>query len=298
MRRIVFTVLTLSPLAAWGQSGEIPGRDLLTFPIGLTAEAPALGTTAGTGLWNPATALLPAGTHWRLSVSAMNAPSDISVAAQVFAVESAWRGTTVGLSVTRASVSNILRTDTDPQSIGNPVPYGTTMVSVVAARRLTADASLGVALRQRSGSLDDVSRAGLSVDVGAIVEHLSRLDVRIGASTFLLSPGAAAGERASWLLGVDGRAAGSDSVHSVRVGYSLQVAQGLFTEQYVFASARWADWEVRGGPSRTDIFGGTSIRLRLGVVLHYAGYNVGVAREDGVNGLAPTYQFSLSSLLK
>jgi hypothetical protein len=57
MRRIVFTVLTISPSAAWGQSGEIPVRDLLTCPVGLTAEA--LGTAAGTGLWNPATALLP-----------------------------------------------------------------------------------------------------------------------------------------------------------------------------------------------------------------------------------------------
>src|ERR1035437_3617345 len=131
MRRIVFTVLTLSPLAAWGQSGEIPGRDLLTFPVGLTAEAPALGTTAGTGLWNPATALLP-----------------------------------------------------EPQSIGNPVPYGTTVISL-----------------------------------------------------------AAASERASWLFGAN-------------------------------------------------------FRVRLGIVPHYAGYNIGVAREDGVNGLAPTYQFSLSSLLK
>jgi hypothetical protein len=87
-------------------------------------------------------------------------------------------------------------------------------------------------------------------------------------------------------------------VHGVRVGYSLQVAQSLFTEHYLFASARWGDWEVRGGPVQTDIYGGANIRVRLGIVLHYAGYNIGVAREDGVNGLAPTYQFSLSSLLK
>src|ERR1035437_11111193 len=75
MRRIAFTVLTVSPLAAWGQSGEIPGRDLLTFPIGLVAESAALGTTAGSGLWNPATALLPDGFRWRLSAGGgENAP--------------------------------------------------------------------------------------------------------------------------------------------------------------------------------------------------------------------------------
>jgi hypothetical protein len=298
MRRIVFTVLAISPLAAWAQSGEIPGRDLLTFPIGLAAEAPALGTAAGTGLWNPATVLLPDGSRWRLSASAMNAPSDISVSAQLFSVAGEWRKTTFGLSVTRAAVSDIIRTDTDPQSIGNPVPYGTTMVSLTAARRLTPDLSVGVAVRERNGSLDDVSRTGVSVDFGVVAEHLTHLDLKIGASTFLLSPGAAASERASWLFGVDGRVAGPDSVHAVRVGYSLQVAQGLFTEHYIFASARWGDWEVRGGPLQTDIFDGADIRLRLGIVLHYAGYTVGVAREDGVNGLAPTYQFTLSSVLK
>ena len=298
MRRIAFTVLVLGPLTAWGQSSEIPGRDLLTFPIGLTAEAPALGTTSGTGLWNPATALLPDGSRWRLSAAAMNAPSDIEVAAQLFAIAGEWRGTTLGFSVTRASVSDILRTDTDPQSIGDPVPYSTTVISLLAARRLTPHLSVGVAIRQRSGSLDDVTRSGVSADVGVIAEHLTRFDVRVGASTFLLSPGAAAEERASWLFATDAHVAGPDSVHAVRVGYSLQVAQSLFTEHYLFASARWGDWEVRGGPVETTIFGGSDIRMRLGIVLHYAGYTVGVARDDGVNGLAPTYQFSLSSLLK
>jgi hypothetical protein len=43
----------------------------------------------------------------------MNAPSDIAVAAQLFSVAAEWRRTTFGLSVTRASVSNILRTDTE-----------------------------------------------------------------------------------------------------------------------------------------------------------------------------------------
>jgi len=298
MRRIVFTLLTVCPLAAWAQSGEIPGRDLLSFPIGLSAEAAALGTTSGSGLWNPATALLPDGFNWRLSVAAMNAPSDIAVSAQLFSITGRWRGTTLGVSVTRASVSNILRTDTDPESIGDPVPYGTTVVSLVGARRLSSHLTIGVAVRERNGSLDDVSKSGVSTDVGVVAEHLTPWDLRLGASSFLLSPGSAATERASWLFGLDGKVAGADSTHSVRVGYSLQVAQALFTEHYIFASARWAGLEVRGGPVQTDIFGGANLRMRLGIIVHYGGYNIGVAREDGVNGLAPTYQFSLTSLLK
>jgi hypothetical protein len=285
-------------MAAWGQSGEIPGRDLLAFPIALTAEAPAIGTNVGSGLWNPATALLPGGFRWRISAAAMNAPSDIAVAAQLFSVAGEWRGTTVGLSVARAAVADIMRTDTDPQSIGNPVPYETTIVSLVGARRLSPNFIVGFALRQRRGSLDDVNRSGLSADAGVIAEHLTRFDLRAGASTFLLSPGSGGRERASWLFSADGRVAGTDSLHAVRAGYSLQVAQSLFTEHYLFASARWVDWEVRGGPVQTSIYGGSNVRVRLGIALHYAGYNVGVAREDGVNGLAPTYQFSLGALIR
>ena len=202
------------------------------------------------------------------------------------------------MSVARAGVNDITRTDTDPESIGDPVTYGTTMVSLAIARRVSSKLSVGVALRERNGTLDDVSRTGFSLDFGAVAEHLTKFDIKVGASTFLLTPGAAASEPASWLFGFDGRVAGPDSTHSVRVGYSLQVAQALFTEHYMFASARLGDWEIRGGPLQTDIFDGANIRLRLGIILHYAGYTVGVAREDGVNGLAPTYQFTLTSLLK
>ncbi len=299
MWRIAFTLGALSPLAAWGQSSEVPARDLLAFPVGLTAEPAALGTITGAGLWNPATALLPNGYRFRVSAAAMNAPSDISVSAQLFSVAAAWRNTTFGLSVTRSSVADILRTDTDPQSIGNPVPYGTTVISLLAARRVLPHLVAGLALRERSGALDDVNRSALSLDVGLIAEHLfSAADVRVGASTFLLTPGYASIERASWLFAADAKVVGPDSLHSVRAGYALQVAQSLFTEHYVYASARWAGWEARGGPVHTDIYGGSNVRVRLGIVLHYGGYNIGVAREDGVNGLAPTYQFSLSSLLK
>src|SRR5471032_1847683 len=105
MRRIALTLWALSPLAAWAQSGEVPARDLLSFPIGLTAEPAALGTITGAGLWNPATALLPDGSRWRVSASAMSAPSDISVSAQIFTLATAWRDTTFGLSVARAQVA-------------------------------------------------------------------------------------------------------------------------------------------------------------------------------------------------
>ena len=49
---------------------------------------------------------------------------------------------------------------------------------------------------------------------------------------------------------------------------------------------------------RTDAFGSRIWRSRLGVLLHYASYLIGVAREDNGAGLAASYQFSLTANLK
>ena len=83
----------------------------------------------------------------------------------------------------------------------------------------------------------------------------------------------------------------------MRAGYALESAAGLSTEHYLFAVARWDRWEARGGPVRTEIFGSSNVRIRLGLALHHRGYAFGVAREESAGGLAPTYQFSLSSVL-
>src|ERR1700730_18014064 len=116
MWRIAFASLAAVPLMVQAQSRDIPGRDLLTFPLGLTAEPAALGMQSGTGLWNPATAMLPEGARWRLSAAAMNASDDIGVTAQLGSVTGPWRRTTIGLSVARAVVGGLVRTDADPLS--------------------------------------------------------------------------------------------------------------------------------------------------------------------------------------
>jgi len=280
------------------QTRAIPGRDLLEFPIALTAEAPALGTQAGTGLWNPATAILPAGARWRLAAASMSAPADVAVSAQAGTFAGVWRGTTLGVTVLRAAVAGLSRTESDPQSIGDDIEYSTIVVSVVAARRLNPHLVAGVALRNRTGRLDDVSRSGLALDAGLLAEHLGRFDARVGASTFLFSAGGVARDRPSYLLGADGRVIGPDSAHAVRAGYSAQLTPGLSTEHFLFADGRWGHWEIRGGPARTQIYGGDNWRLRFGLAIHHAGYAIGVAREESANGLAATYQFTLSSVLK
>ncbi len=298
MRRIVFASMILLPLGVRGQASAIPGRDLLAFPISLTAEAPALGIQSGIGLWNPATALLGDSARWRISAASMSAPADISLSAQVAAVAGKWRRTTFGLSVTYAQVGNLLRTDTDPQSVGGEIPYSTMVISLLAARRIAPHIIGGLAIRSRNGRIDNISRTGVSVDAGIVAEHLTPIDVRVGLSTFLMHTGSTDRERTSFLAAVEARMAGSDSLHTVRAGYSMQNTQSLSTEQYLFASARWNIWEIRGGPVQTNIYGNSNRRVRFGIAVHYEGYAVGVAREESANGLAPTYQFSLRTLLR
>lgn len=298
MWRRAFAICALYPAVGGAQAGVIPGRDLLAFPLSLSAEAAALGTLAGNGLWNPATVCLPDGSRWRLSAASMSAPTDISVSAQVGSIAGFWRGTTFAITVARAAVSGLLRTDSDPQAVGNDITYSTLVISALAARRLTPHLVGGIALRSRNGQLDDVNRTGFSIDAGVIAEHLTALDARLGASTFLFSPWAGSRERPSWLLGADARIVGADSARTLRAGYALQITQGLSTEHYVFAAARWGPLEARGGPVHTEIFGGSNWRMRLGIAVRRGGYAVGIAREESANGLERTIHFSLSSLLK
>ena len=299
MWRMVFSCLFLVPLDARAQSRSIPGRDLLQFPIALTGDAAALGPQGGTGLWNPATAILPSGARWRLGVASMSAPADVAVSAQAATIAAAWRATTIGLTLVRASVGGISRTDSDPQSVSNDdVDYSTMVLSAFAARRINEHLVVGVALRTRSGRLDTTTRSGLSLDLGFVSEHLGSVDARLGGSSFLLSPARGAQDRPTYSLGADARVLGVDSVHTVRAGYGAQFTPGFSTEHYLFSSARWGAWEVRGGPLRTDAYGAVNWRLRLGLAIRHAGYALGVAREEGANGLAASYQLTLSSVVK
>ena len=297
MRRFSFALFAIVPVTASSQAAAIPGRDLLTFPIGLTAEAPALATQTGSGIWNPATTVLADGNRWRIAAASLSAPTEVAISAQLAAAATTWRGTTIGLSMLHASVGNLLRTDTDPQSIGDEIPYSTVVLSASLARRLTPNFSVGVAYRSRTGTFDHVSRTASSVDVGVVLDHLTALDLKVGASTFLAG-GKPDVEHSSLVVAADVRIVGKDTAKTVRAGYSVQSAKGLMTENFGYATARYGIWEARGGPVRTEIFGGTNTRLRLGLAVHYAGYIVGVAREESAGGLAPTYQFSLSTLLR
>ncbi len=265
------------------------------FPIGLVAESPAIGTLGGAGLWNPATTELTDGARWRLAAGSMNAPTDIAVTAQYAALSYLWNGSTFTASIMRANVGRLLRTDTDPLSIGDEIQYQTVLLSVGASRRVLPHLVAGVSLRSRNGRLDEVSRTSTSFDLGVVADHLTALDIRAGLSTFLLSPSTNR-ETPSLLVGVDLRVLGADTARTVRAGYSAQRASGLYTEHFAYASARWEKLEARAGAVETTVYHETNWRMRVGIAVRHAGYSVAVSREEAPNGFAPSYQFTLTSV--
>jgi hypothetical protein len=290
----VAALAVLGPLRA-AESQQVPGRDLFQFPIGTLAEPAALASAAGGGFWNPATIALQPGNRLLLSATALNSPIEQAVSAQLGTV--AYRAAehlTVGLQVAQASVQDLLRTDTDPQSLEGEIPYRSTVVSAVAAAT-RRNASLGIAFRRRSGEVDLTSGHATSVDVGGMIERPAGLPVRLAASTFLQSV-TGKGDRVSLLGAAEGllpiRAA------DVRAGLSYQRDRDAGSETFAFTSARTSLVELRGGIARQSAFGFTTTRLRLGLGLRYARYLVGVSREEGTAGLGATYQFLLTTVFR
>ena len=281
-----------------GQNIEIPGRELLRFPVGLLAEPAALPGMFSGGFWNPAAAVLPEGSSWRLSAGAMSTPSDVSVGANAGAVTGRWKGSSLTLSVVRASVSGLLRTDSDPLTTGTDVQYSTLVASLGVSRPVGRHLAWGVATRFRTGQVDLNHASGVAIDGGIVADHISRQDIRIGVSTLLASPWSNGREHASFIAGADVRVAQVDSERVLRAGLSAMNTQGSESEQFAFVSARYRAWEFRGGPVRTTVYATDNLRTRMAIAVHYAGYAVGVAREGTPNGLGPSYQFLLSSVIR
>ena len=298
MRRLAVLSVILALSARSLAAQLVPGRDLLAFPLGLTAEAPALGATAGFGIWNAASVAIPSGSRLRMAVGTMSAPVDVAVSAQLATVAARLGdGTTVGLSVVSASVADLIRTESNPQSVGDEIPYSTTLLSALAAREIGV-VTVGTALRLRTGHADSERRSAVSVDVGATSRGLGRRDVRVAASTFLASPSGRRRERMAVLAAVDFRLAGLDSMRTSRGGLSVMVADGLSREEYAFVGTRWGRLEGRVGGARTQAYGRTNWRARLGIAFHHQGYAIGIAREESAGNLSATYQFSVSSVLR
>jgi hypothetical protein len=294
MCRIMFAAVAAAAAMSPLKAQQVPGRQLFDFPLGTLAEPPALASAAGGGFWNPATIALKGGDRMLFSAAALNSPIEQGVSAELGTAAVLVRpGVTAGVSLATAGVSDLLRTDFDPMSLGDVIPYNSTIISgIVAAER--GPVTLGVALRRRTGTVDITKGRSTSFDVGATVDRPRGLPFRAALSTFLLSPSRRL-ERASAVSAVEGYLPVSSK--DMRVGLSYQLNEGGGDERFVYAAGQAGMLDLRGGIAHETAFGSSTTRLRLGVGVHYSHYLVGLAREDGTSGLGASYQFVLKTVI-
>lgn len=291
---MLFAVAICGGLATPLLAQEVPARDLLDFPIGSIAEPSALALRFPSGLWNPAAVSLQPGEKVELGISALNSPIDLGVSAQLATASlRVAHDAVLTASLARASVTDLVRTATDPQSVGGEIPYGTTVASLGLSRRF-GGITAGVATRVRTGTVDYIQRTALSIDGGIVVDRVLGTPVRLAASTFLLSP-TRARERPTLLGAADVPVYRHGTLLAFRAGAAASVTDGRGYERYLFGAVRYAGLEARGGLAQEHVFGTTSNHLRLGMDVRYKRYSVGIAREQEGAGVGAVYQFMLTA---
>ncbi len=295
MSRFTFAALASALLSAPAAAQKVPARDLFEFPIGLLADAPALSTRMPASLWNPAARAVDSTQRASIGLAGLSTPQNQGVQLGMIGGEYQFRrNLSASFSFAQASVSDILRTETDPQSIGGEIPYGTSLLS--AGLALTNKStrfgivSAGVDARYRWATVDQDAGSALSLDGGVIVDRILGTPFRGAASTFLFSPDRSQ-DAATYMTAIDAPVFRRDSSLTVRLGYSLSATQSRGRDDYVFTSVdhRWLN--VTGGFDWSTVFGDQERRFRLGLGLRYASYLVAVGREDGFAGIGASYQF-------
>ncbi len=291
---MLFAAVICGAAAPSANAQQVPARDLLEFPIGSIAEPASIATLLSSGVWNPAAVQMPAGERVRVGILALNSPIDQGVSEQLGVVTVALPGATLlTTSLLFATVTDLVRTETDPESVGSEIPYGTTLFSAGLSRRF-GHLTAGFATRIRTGTADYIQRTSFSLDGGVVLDSAFHTPIRLAASTFLLGPSPSR-ERATLLGAAEAPVYRVDSTFEVRTGLAVQATEYMGNEKYLYGALRYLGLEARGGLARTRAFGSNSDHLRLGLDLHYGRYTVGIAREDEGAGLGAVYQFMLSA---
>ena len=308
MSRLIFAALVSACVTSAAGAQRVPGRDLFDFPLGLLAEAAPFSSRMVGGLWNPAAAMSSDAGHAQFGFAGLTTPQEQGVRLQMLGAAVRVRPRTVAtLTLAQASVSDIIRTESDPQSIGGELPYNTTVLSagVSTTRR---SVTLGAAARYRWASVD-ADRGGVFVfDVGGIVDRVAGTPLRVAASTFLLSPSRSK-ESATYFAAADAPLYRRDSNFVLRGGYSISrrerraplpidssstVRENGSREDYVFVTTSYRQFDLSGGTARFTSHGMQDRRFRLGIGIRYAGYAAAIGREDGAGGIGASYQFLLT----
>ncbi len=290
----VWPVCGMAPLA--GQA--VPARDLWGVPLGAVLEPAALAGGAGAAVWNPAAVALGPTERLRLSVAALATGVAQGIEGQTLAAAvRRLSGTTVSLSVARAAVAGLVRTDTDPQALGD-IPYASLLGSLGVAREVLPHVTGGVAVRWREGRADREVRQAIAADVGIVARVPRARDARLALSSFLWRPGREVDDRPAVVAALDARLVGGVAARELRAGFARQGIVRGAVEQGPFLAGRLDALELRAMLVRSREGARALQRVRSGVALHFARYTVSVAREEGAVGLGPLYQFTLSSLVR
>ena len=295
----MFAIASLSLVSAPLAAQAVPGRDLLRFPIGSMDRPRALGSGLGDGFGNPATVALLDTTRVHAGIAALQTSTQQGVTMQLGAVAIRLpERFMLSASFARASVADLVRTDTDPQSLGDEIAYGTQVYSLGMARRIAGPVSVGAAVRYRRGEIDLTRRGELGADFGILATHLPLRDISLGVGTFLWRPGRSLDQFTAVNVAGDLRVAGRTALRELRGGYSVSKIVSGAREEFVFLHGRYGIWEGRGGVARDVVHGSQPWRTRLGVTVNVEPYAVGIAREENGGGLEPIYQFTLSARLR
>jgi len=297
MSRFIFAALASLSLSSAAAAQQVPGRDLFDFPLGLLGEPAPLSSLMAGSLWNPATSSLPVGTKAEFGFAGLTTPKEQGVRLQMLGGSAhVTGGVTASLSYAQASVSDILRTETDPQSLGGEVPYGTSLLSA-GASKTRGNVTAGVAIRYRWAAIDADHSGVFASDVGVLVDGVARTPIRIAFSTFLMSPSRSR-EVATYLAAADAPLYRRDSTLFIRGGLSMTHTEGRGREDYAFTTTTYRQFDLSAGVAQATAFGNRDHRWRLGLGFHYGGYTAAFGREDGAAGVGASTQFLLTRVIR
>src|SRR5262245_9839413 len=238
MSRFIFAALGSLSIAGSAAAQQVPGRDLLEFPVGLLAEAAPLSTQMTGGLWNPATAALSPQRRAAIGFAGLISPQEQGVTLNFLAgAYRLRRDLTASLSVVSGSVNDILKTDNDPTTFGGEIPYGTTLLSAGLAG-MRHGVTIGFATRYRVGNSDTENTGTFALDGGLLVDGIGPVPLRVAGSTFLFTP-SSVNREASYFAGLDFPVLRRDSTTIVRIGESISHTEQRGRESYSFATAKY-----------------------------------------------------------
>ncbi len=297
---IATALMVLAPARPAGAQATF-ASDLWRVAAGTLAVPAALASGGSAALWTPAVVLAGPDPTIRLGVETIHAPSESGVAGTVASAalrtRHAW---TLSAVYGRVSLSDLVRTGTSPEIVGDIPAYAQALSFGVARSLAARTVTLGVAVRALTTRLDQRTESHWAADVGWLWE---RPRFRLGAATHFLDPTSRPGRAAaSYSLGTEYRSPeigfwGTPGVLKLRYGASLADGEGV--AHLVSGGLALAGvLEVDVGAARESAWGAATWQSRFGAAVTAGRYRVYVGRDGGANGFGATYAFGLAATVR